>query len=52
LSDVATCSGVPDPIVSGTYTVIIEDLQASAVGDPTAHRGMIVGGDPSVLIKG
>ncbi|WP_375582470.1 PAAR domain-containing protein [Cyclobacterium xiamenense] len=50
VGDMATCSGPPDSIVSGSATVLIGGMPAARVGDSTAHGGSIVAGLATVLI--
>lgn len=50
--DMAVCSGPPDTIAVGSATVLIGGMPAARQGDPTAHGGVIVVGDPTVLIGG
>jgi uncharacterized Zn-binding protein involved in type VI secretion len=50
--DMATCSGPPDTIISGSTTVLIGGMPAARMGDPTAHGGSVVIGSPNVLIGG
>ena len=50
MGDQATCTGPPDVIVGGCPTVLIGGQPASRMGDETAHGGVIVIGDPQVLI--
>lgn len=50
LGDMATCTGPPDSIATGSGTVLIGGLPAARLGDTTAHGGSIVAGDPTVLI--
>ncbi|KPD02985.1 PAAR domain-containing protein [Moellerella wisconsensis] len=46
------CVGVPDSIVKGSMTVLINQKPAARMGDLTAHGGTIIMGLPSVLIGG
>jgi uncharacterized Zn-binding protein involved in type VI secretion len=48
--DMALCVGPPDTIIAGESTVLIGHQPAARLGDPMAHGGLIVLGDPSVLI--
>ena len=48
----ATCAGPPDAVASGSATVRAEGRSASRLGDSTAHGGVIVAGNPTVLIGG
>jgi uncharacterized Zn-binding protein involved in type VI secretion len=50
VTDLAMCCGPPDVIVQGSPTVFIGGLMAARLGDMTAHGGVIVVGDPTVLI--
>ena len=47
-----TCVGPPDTIVAGSGTVMISNMPAARMGDSTAHGGIIVAGDPTVIIGG
>jgi uncharacterized Zn-binding protein involved in type VI secretion len=49
-TDMATCVGPPDTILMGSSTVLIGNMMAARVGDPTAHGGVIVLGCPTVII--
>ena len=46
----ATCVGPPDVIAMGSPTVLIGNLMAARMGDPTVHGGVIVLGCPTVMI--
>jgi uncharacterized Zn-binding protein involved in type VI secretion len=50
VGDPAYCNGPPDVIVQGSSTVLIGGQMAARLGDMTAHGGVIVIGDPTVLI--
>ena len=50
VSNMATCVGPPDVIVMGSMGVMINFLPAARMGDPTAHGGVIVLGEPTVMI--
>ena len=50
VSDMATCVGPPDIIAIGSPTVFIGNQMAARIGDTTAHGGVIVAGEPMVLI--
>lgn len=52
MGDMATCSGPPDTIVTGSSSVMIGGMPAARVGDSTAHGGSIVAGEPTVIIGG
>jgi uncharacterized Zn-binding protein involved in type VI secretion len=49
-TDLCTCVGPPDTILIGSPTVLIENLMAARIGDPTVHGGVIVMGCPTVEI--
>ena len=49
-TDMATCVGPPDSIAMGSPTVLIGNLMAARLGDPTVHGGVIVVGCPTVII--
>jgi uncharacterized Zn-binding protein involved in type VI secretion len=49
-TDMATCVGPPDIIAMGSPTVLIGGLMAARMGDPTAHGGVIVLGEMTVMI--
>ena len=50
MGDMAVCVGPPDSIIAGSGTVLIGGMPAARMGDSTAHGGIIVAGDPTVLI--
>lgn len=52
LGQMCLCTGVPDSIITGSMTVLINNKSAARLGDSTAHGGIIVSGMPSVLIGG
>ena len=52
MGDMATCVGPPDTIAKGSATVLIGKKPAARLGDNTAHGGVIVVGQPTVLIGG
>jgi uncharacterized Zn-binding protein involved in type VI secretion len=52
VTDMCVCVGPPDMIVKGSMTVLIGGLQAARIGDLTVHGGVIVMGQPNVLIGG
>ena len=45
-----TCVGPPDTIAMGSPTVMIGNLMAARIGDPTVHGGAITLGCPTVMI--
>lgn len=49
-TDMATCVGPPDIIAMGSPTVMIGGLPAARMGDPTAHGGVIILGEMTVMI--
>ena len=49
-TDMALCVGPPDAIAMGSPTVLIGNLMAARIGDPTIHGGSIVMGLPTVMI--
>ena len=52
VTDMLTCVGPPDVIVMGSTSVLIGFLPAARIGDPTAHGGVIVLGEFTVMIGG
>ncbi len=52
VGDVVTCVGPPDSVAQGSATVLIGGQPAARMGDMTAHGGVIVVGQPTVLIGG
>jgi uncharacterized Zn-binding protein involved in type VI secretion len=52
VTDKATCVGPPDVIAKGSMTVVIGYLPAARIGDLTVHGGVIVKGEPTVIIGG
>jgi uncharacterized Zn-binding protein involved in type VI secretion len=50
VTDKAQCNGPPDTIVKGSPTVKIGNQLAARIGDKTAHGGVIVQGEPTVII--
>ncbi len=46
-----TCVGPPDSIVMGSTKVMIGGRPAARMGDQTAHGGVIVVGNPMVMIN-
>jgi uncharacterized Zn-binding protein involved in type VI secretion len=50
VGDICTCVGPPDTIITGSMTVLFGGQPAARLGDPTAHGGTIIVGDPTVLI--
>ena len=52
ISDTCVCVGPPDTIVKGSATVLVGFMPAARIGDNTAHGGVIVAGEPTVMIGG
>jgi uncharacterized Zn-binding protein involved in type VI secretion len=52
VTDFAVCVGPPDTIVKGSGKVLIKGMPAARLGDMTAHGGVIVKGEFTVLIAG
>jgi uncharacterized Zn-binding protein involved in type VI secretion len=50
VGDIVTCVGPPDSIAQGSATVLIGGQPAARMGDETAHGGVIILGDFTVLI--
>jgi uncharacterized Zn-binding protein involved in type VI secretion len=50
MTDMLTCVGPPDMIAMGSPTVLIDFLMAARMGDPTDHGGVIILGEPTVMI--
>jgi uncharacterized Zn-binding protein involved in type VI secretion len=50
VTDLALCTGKVDTIAKGSPTVLIGHKMAACKGDPTTHGGVIVQGEPTVLI--
>jgi len=49
MGDLCTCVGPPDVIIMGDFTVLVGGQPLARMGDMTAHGGVIVMGDPTVL---
>jgi uncharacterized Zn-binding protein involved in type VI secretion len=52
VGDMAMCVGPPDTIAMGSTSVMIGYMPAARIGDPTIHGGVIVAGEPTVMIGG
>lgn len=52
ITNMCTCVGPPDMIAKGSTSVFINNLPAARMGDMTAHGGVLVMGDFTVLIGG
>lgn len=50
VGDLAVCAGGPDVIALGSFTVLIGGTPAARMGDMTAHGGVIVVGEFTVMI--
>ncbi len=48
--DMCVCTGPPDSIAAGSSGVMFGGKPAARMGDPSAHGGVIVVGNPTVLI--
>jgi uncharacterized Zn-binding protein involved in type VI secretion len=51
VGSMCTCVGPPDSIVMGSTKVMIGGKPAARMGDQTAHGGVIVAGNPMVMIN-
>jgi len=52
VGDMATCTGPPDSILTGSGTVMIGGMPVARLGDTTAYGGTIVSGFGAVMIGG
>ncbi len=52
VGDMAVCTGPPDSIAAGSSSVMIGGSPAARLGDSTAHGGVIMAGEATVLIGG
>lgn len=52
VGDMMLCVGPPDKIASGSSTVLVNGKPLARMGDSSAHGGVIVIGDPTVLVGG
>lgn len=50
VTDTCVCVGPPDMIVKGSATVLVNNLPAARMFDTTVHGGIIITGQPTVLI--
>lgn len=50
VTDMLVCVGPPDMVAMGSTTVLVNGLPAARLGDQTAHGGVIVLGEFTVLI--
>ena len=46
-----TCSGPPDTIAAGSTLVKVNGKAVARMGDSTVHGGVLVQGDPGVLLE-
>ena len=49
VTDLCTCVGPPDLIITGAWTCLIAGMPAARMGDMTAHGGVIILGCPTVM---
>jgi uncharacterized Zn-binding protein involved in type VI secretion len=52
VTDMCVCVGPPDVIAKGSMTVVIGFLPTARIGDMTVHGGVIVMGEPTVIVGG
>lgn len=52
IGQMCVCVGIPDQVIKGSMTVLINQKPAARMGDITSHGGVIVAGFPTVLIGG
>jgi len=52
ITDMAVCVGPPDMVALGSFTVLTGGMPQARMLDMTAHGGMIVLGEPTVLVGG
>lgn len=52
IGDMAVCVGPPDVIAKGSSKALVQVMPAARLLDNTAHGGMILAGQPTVLIGG
>jgi uncharacterized Zn-binding protein involved in type VI secretion len=50
VGDMAVCVGPPDVIALGSFTVLTMGQPQARIMDMTAHGGMIILGQPTVLV--
>lgn len=50
--DLAACHGPVDIIAVGSTSVFVEGMPVARLGDPTVHGGVILVGNPAVIIGG
>ena len=50
VSDMCVCVGPPDMIAMGAMTVLVMSMPAARISDMTVHGGVIILGEPTVLI--
>ena len=52
VGDFLICIGPPDVVAEGSSSVLICGQPAARIGDKTVHGGVIITGEPTVLIGG
>ena len=50
VGDLGTCTGPPDNMTSGSASVLAGGKPLVRLGDSTAHGGVVVAGEPTVLV--
>jgi uncharacterized Zn-binding protein involved in type VI secretion len=50
VADALSCVGPADAVAEGEASVLIGNRPAARLGDATSHGGVLVAGDPTVLI--
>jgi uncharacterized Zn-binding protein involved in type VI secretion len=50
MGDPCVCVGPPDSIMKGSATVFTGFMMQARMGDPTVHGGMIIKGEPTVIV--
>ncbi|MCT4603438.1 MAG: PAAR domain-containing protein [Marinifilum sp.] len=50
MGDTCMCTGTPDTIIEGEPTVLINGVPVATVGCKTAHGGVVIEGDATVII--
>jgi uncharacterized Zn-binding protein involved in type VI secretion len=50
VGDACVCAGPPDSILAGSNGVMINNRPAARLGDGKMHGGLIVVGEPTVVI--
>ncbi|NNE98442.1 MAG: PAAR domain-containing protein [Pyrinomonadaceae bacterium] len=52
VGDLSSCAGGPGSIATGSKTVLINFMQAARMTDIAGHGGVIISGEPTVIIGG